>query len=223
MPWLRNPVAATQSSFQRGCGRSARLRAAHLSVWAIGSFTLRSVRSQGVATGCPTSRYIRRAPQAALAAERETVRSVIWAMSPQSKSVVWVLGVLVALVGATIVVATALVAVLDIRPTAASFCAAFLVAMSLALYGECHQRWARAFWGAPFEVGDRVRIVRGLGAGAEATVVELGQGVELEVEFDKQGDRQRRRLHWGGLRRIGPTWSSTPREPTSRDQRNRES
>jgi hypothetical protein len=144
-------------------------------------------------------------------------------MSPQTKSVLWVLGVLAALVGATAGIATVLVVRFDVGPTAASFWAATLVAMSLGLYGECYQRWARAFWGAPFQVGDRVRIVRGLGAGAEATVVDLGQGVELEVEFDKQGERQRRRLLWGGLRRIGPTRPNKPQEPASRDQSNRES
>ncbi|MBK9129822.1 MAG: hypothetical protein IPM13_18865 [Phycisphaerales bacterium] len=89
----------------------------------------------------------------------------------------WVLGVLAALGGVTVGVAAVFVVVLDVGPTAASFLAAALVAVSLGLYGECYQRWARAFWGAPFNVGDRVRIVRGPVAGVEATVVGLGKAL----------------------------------------------
>ena len=45
-------------------------------------------------------------------------------MSPQTKSVLWVLGVLAALVGATAGIATVLVVRFDVGPTAASFWAA---------------------------------------------------------------------------------------------------
>ena len=144
-------------------------------------------------------------------------------MSPQTKSKLCVLCWLGALVGATVGVAIVLVARLDIGPTAASFLAALLVALALGIYGECYQRWARTFWGAPFSVGDRVRIVRGRGANSEATVVGLGQGVEVEVEFDAHGNCQHRRLLWGGLRRIGPARPNRPQEAASRDQSNRES
>ena len=134
-------------------------------------------------------------------------------MSPQTKTSLWVLGVFAALVSATVGVATVLVAKMGIGATAASFCAAALVASSVAvplgIYGECYQRWARAHWGAPFNVGDRVRIVRGPGAGAEAIVVGLGQGVQVEVEFDSDGNRERRLLLWVGLRRIGPARPNT--------------
>ena len=103
----------------------------------------------------------------------------------------WAVGVITAIVVTTVGVAAVLVIRLDVGSTAASFLAAALVAMCLGLYGECYQRWARAFWGAPFNVGERVRIVRGPVANVEATVVDLGQGVDVEGEFGDQGDRAR--------------------------------
>ena len=123
------------------------------------------------------------------------------AMPPRTKSALLVVGVLGVLVAATVGVAMLLVRG-GIGPTAASFLAAACVAFSLGLYGSCYQRWARAFWGAPFHVGDRVRVVRGRGAGSTATVVEVGQGVEVEIKFDNADTEPRRRLCWGGLRRV---------------------
>lgn len=123
------------------------------------------------------------------------------AMTPRTKTALWVVGILVLLVGATLALAVVWVRV-GLGQTAASFLAAANVACLLGLYGGLYQFWARRFWGAPFEVGDRVRIVSGLGAGSEATVVGLGQGVEVEIEFDDAGHPQRRRLCWGGLRRV---------------------
>ncbi len=139
------------------------------------------------------------------------------AMAPRTKSVPWLLGVGVALVGGTVWLARGIVVHLGLGSAVASFFAAAIVGVSLGLYGECYKRWARVFWGAPFQVGDRVRIVRGLGGGAEAIVVALGQGVEVEVEFDNRGLRLRRRLLWGSLRRIGPArpFRSPVQEPVT--------
>lgn len=68
-----------------------------------------------------------------------------------------------------------------------------------------------------------VRMVRGPGANSDATVVGIRQGLEVLVECDSHGNRERRRLLWGGLRRIGPARPNESREAASREGTNRES
>src|SRR3954451_15670492 len=85
-----------------------------------------------------------------------------------------------------------------------AFGGAFISAPLLAAYGAGYQLWARAIWGAPFVVGDRVRIVRGPPAGTQGVVVSLGHGVEVEVEFESSGQPCRKRMRWGAIRRAVP-------------------
>ena len=87
---------------------------------------------------------------------------------------------------------------------AAAFAGALLSAGVLALYGTCYQLWAHVAWGAPFLIGDTVKIAKGPHAGAEARVVSLGQGVEVEVEFELRGQLHREALRWSAIRKIIP-------------------
>ena len=79
---------------------------------------------------------------------------------------------------------------------------AFLSVALLLAYGGVYQLWARIAWGAPFLVGDKVRIARGPLAGTQGRVVSLGQGVEVEVELELSGQLRRQRFLWGALRRA---------------------
>jgi len=68
-----------------------------------------------------------------------------------------------------------------------AFAGAALSVSLLVVYGVCYQLWARVAWDAPFLVGDTVKIARGPHTGADGTVISLGQGVEVEVEFHSRG------------------------------------
>ena len=113
---------------------------------------------------------------------------------------------------ASVVVALALVATWigyflveeggSIIPSA--FVGAFVSVSLLLAYGAGYRLWARAIWGAPFVIGDRVKIARGVSAGTQGFVVSLGQGVEVEVEFESSGRRCRQRMRWGAIRRAAP-------------------
>lgn len=84
---------------------------------------------------------------------------------------------------------------------AASFTGASLAVSLLALYGECYQLWARVMWGAPFLIGDTVKIAKGPHRGLTGRVISLCQGVEVEVEFDMRGELHRELFLWGALRK----------------------
>jgi hypothetical protein len=83
----------------------------------------------------------------------------------------------------------------------ASFTGASLAVYLLVLYGACYQLWARVVWGAPFLIGDTVRIAKGPHRGFTGRVISLCQGVEVEVEFNMRGEPHRERFLWGALRK----------------------
>lgn len=102
-----------------------------------------------------------------------------------------------------IAIATGYFAALDGVPVmGAAFVGAGGAVALLMMCAECYRWWARLAWGAPFSVGDTVRIAKGANAGAEATVVFLGQGAEVEVEFEISGERHRKLLRWSEVRSI---------------------
>jgi hypothetical protein len=128
-------------------------------------------------------------------------------MASRIKVLLWTIVVVAVLLAATLGIAVQFTRA-GMSSLLASFagatCAATCAALLLGIYAACYHFWARTFWGAPFVVGDRVRVVMGIGAGTDATVVSIGQGVEVEIEFASQGQVHRRRLCWGGLRRVVP-------------------
>lgn len=100
-------------------------------------------------------------------------------------------------------VATVVGATLVERRSAGTWTSAFfgasVAAFVLVLCGILYRAWARMAWGAPFVVGDRVRVVRGASAGHRGVVSLLGQGVVVEVLL--ADGRALREVPWGALRR----------------------
>ena len=107
-------------------------------------------------------------------------------MQQARKHTIAVIGVFFALV----IVATTVGYFLALDGTSvigSAFTGAFVSVSLLVVYGGCYQLWARVAWDAPFLVGDTVKIARGPHTGADGTVISLGQGVEVEVEFHSRG------------------------------------
>lgn len=86
---------------------------------------------------------------------------------------------------------------------------ASLVTVGLAVgVAACYRAWARHAWGAPFLVGERVRVVHGPNAGSEGVVVALDQAQQPEVELLQDGMPARSRFRWSQLRRIDEAQAS---------------
>jgi hypothetical protein len=85
---------------------------------------------------------------------------------------------------------------------AAGFVGAIAAVGLLLAYGACYRWWARVLWGAPFELGDRLRVARGQHAGKEGRVTALGQGTTVDVELMIDGVSFTVELPWGSVRRI---------------------
>jgi len=77
--------------------------------------------------------------------------------------------------------------------------AVFLLVGVFAVY----RLWARVAWGAPFTVGDNVRIVRGTYAGQRAVVTALGQGLEVTLLVESDGSALKD-MPWRAVRRESP-------------------
>jgi len=85
---------------------------------------------------------------------------------------------------------------------AAGFVGAFVAVVLLVLYGALYRWWARVFWGAPFALGDRLRVACGQHAGKEGRVTALGQGATVDVELMLDGVSSTVELPWGSVRRT---------------------
>jgi hypothetical protein len=122
-------------------------------------------------------------------------------MNSKARDVIVVLTGLGVLVGIAV-----LVGCLFHRPGTPAFVPAFIGASAavvvLVFYGVCYRWWARRFWGAPFELGDRLRVVKGRHAGKEGRVVALGQGVTVDLELLFDGVSRKVHLPWGSVRRV---------------------
>ena len=65
-----------------------------------------------------------------------------------------------------------------------------------------YRMWARLWCGAPFLVGDSVRIAHGDHAGRVGRVTGVHQGLEVDVELLDQKGPLREAYSWGQLRRV---------------------
>ena len=96
----------------------------------------------------------------------------------------------------------------------AAFTGALGGVMAVVLFWSAYRVWAEAWCGAPFEVGDTVRVARGGHRGSVGRITRVLQGLDVEVELPASDGFIASVHSWGELRRQhGPCDVSGPSHP----------